>query len=232
MNKEYKVTYKTYYREGLKKVWFHNKQVHPLYIQIIFDRSSTTLKSCYFDLFAKPRHGIRISGKVYSPDLSRIEEKENVLVEFVINKNLNDFSLKSFKKGYAFYGRDLLDMMEEDFINYLYTFLHDEGLPFLAETIRLGTVVSKAYDIVKDLKIALKDTIYKKLLENSFYYAPPYLPLYDFSLETNDPSLASLSVMDWERPGGKEGFISFFTNHYPGKKIDMALEYIQKLVEN
>jgi hypothetical protein len=52
-----------------------------------------------------------------------------------------------FKTEYAYYGRDLLDMMESRFPEYLYTFLHDERLPYLAETVNLGLITCKLYDL-------------------------------------------------------------------------------------
>ena len=226
--KEYKVTYKTYYNERLKKSVFHTKLMYPLYVQVIFDRVPITFKSYYFDLFSKAKYAIRIAGEAHSPDVKAIIQKEKILIEFIIDKNKNDFSLELFKKQYAFYSRDLLDIMEEDFLNYLFTFLHDEGLPYLADTIKKGSKDCQLYDLVRDIKIAFNSTIYKKLIENSFYYAPPYLPFYAFAEELKRTSLASLTVMEWEQPETKDKFIAFYKERYPGHSVEDAIKEIQK----
>jgi len=85
--KEYKISYKTYYNKRLKKSCFHNKLVHPLYIQVIFDRISIVFKSYYFELFSKPKYAIRVSGEIFAPDIKQIISEEKALIDFIINKN-------------------------------------------------------------------------------------------------------------------------------------------------
>ena len=228
-HKKYKITYKTYYNERLKQTQFHTKLMYPLYVQVIFDRIPIIFKSYYFDLFSKPRYAIRVAGEMFSPDVNDIIKKEEALIEFIIEKNKSSFSLDLFKKEYAFYSRDLLDLMEESFLHYLFTFLHDEGLPYLADTIKKGSSDCKAYDIVRDMKRVFNEKTYKKLIENSFYYAPPYLPLYAFTETPRATPLRSFSVMEWEQPGVKEEFISFFKKYYPGQDVEEAVSQIQKL---
>lgn len=229
-SKEYKITYKTYYNERLKQTQFHTKLMYPLYVQVIFDRVPITFKSYYFDLLSKPRYAIRVAGEVFSPNVNDIIKKEETLIEFIVEKNKNSFSLDLFKKEYAFYSRDLLDLMEDDFLHYLFTFLHDEGLPFLADTIKKGSSDCKSYDIVRDMKRVFNDKTYKKLIENSFFYAPPYLPLYAFTERPQATPLRSFSVMEWEQPGVKEEFVNFYKNRYPGQDVEEAVNHIQKLV--
>ena len=228
--KEYKVSYKMYYNDRLKKSLFHTRLMYPLYVQVIFDRIPIIFKSYYFDLFSKAKYAIRIAGEAHSPDVKEIIQKEKILIEFIIDKNKDDFSLELFKKQYAFYSRDLLDIMEEDFLDYLFTFLHDEGLPYLADTIRKGSKDSQLYDLVRDIKIAFNSTIYKKLIENSFYYAPPYLPLYAFAEELKLTPLTSLTVMEWKEPETKDKFISFYKERYPGHSVEDAIKKIKKRV--
>jgi len=227
-NKEYKVTYKTYFNERLKKSQFHTKFMHPLYVQIIFDRIPIIFKSYYFDLFSKPKYAIRVAGQVFTPDIKEVIQKEETLIEFIIEKNKVDFSLEQFKKEYAFYCRDLLDLMEDGFQDYLFTFLHDEGLPFLADTIRKGATDCKSYDIVQDMKRVFTDKMYKKLIEHSFYYAPPYLPLYAFTEKPKRTPLTCFTVMEWEQPGTKDQFIAFFKKHFFAHSIDDCIQRIQK----
>jgi hypothetical protein len=230
IGKEYKVTYKTYFNNRLKKSQFHTRLMHPLYVQVIFDRTPIIFKSYYFDLFSQPKYAIRVSGEVFTPDTKEIIQKEEALIEFIIEKNRTNFSLDLFKKEYAFYCRDLLDLMEAEFLDYLFTFLHDEGLPSLADAIKKGAANCKVYDIIRDMKSAFNDKTYKKLIENSFYYAPPYLPLYAFTEKPRRTPLTCLTIMEWEQPGTKDEFTAFFKKHYPNQSVEDAITEIHKRV--
>jgi hypothetical protein len=226
--KEYKISYKIYYNERLKKSYFHNKLIHPLYIQVIFDRIPIIFKSYYFELFSKPRYAIHVSGKIFAPDIKQIISKEKAVIDFIINKNQQSFSLDIFKKEYNFYSRDLLDTLERDFSNYLYTFFHDAGLPFLAEIFRQEAPVSDPYKLIQDMKKALDPGFYKKLIDNSFYYAPPYLSLYSFAERFKANRLISLTVMEWLQPKTQEAFIRFFKKEYPHHIISETFKKIQQ----
>lgn len=228
--KKYKVTYKTYWNERLKKSSFHTKLMYPLYVQVIFDRVPITFKSYYYDLFSKPKYAIRAAGSVLIPDIKEIIKKEKVIMDFIIEKNIQDFSLDLFKKEYAFYSRDLLDIMEESFLDYLFTFLSDEGMPFIAGAIKEGALNFNLYYLASDLKMALNSPLYKRLIENSFYYAPPYLPLYAFTKEIKQVELTSLTVLEWEHGDLKKRFVDFFKKHYPSKGAEEMLKEIQKWV--
>lgn len=229
-NKEYKVTYKTYFNDRLKKSQFHTKLMNPLYVQVIFDRIPIIFKSYYFDLFSKPKYAIRVVGQVFMPDIKEVIRKEETLIDFIIEKNRADFSLEQFKKEYAFYCRDLLDLMEDGFQDYLFTFLHDEGLPSLADTIKKGATDCKSYDILQDMKRVFADKVYNKLIEHSFYYAPPYLPLYAFAEKPKRTPLTCFTVMEWEQLGTKEEFTAFFKIHFPGHRVENCIREIQKRI--
>ena len=230
MEKEYRVTYKTYYNDRLKQTNFHGKLMHPLYVQVTFDRKSIFFKSFFFDLFSKPKYAARIAGEVFGPDVKDIIKKEESLIEFIIDKNLDNFSLDLFKTEYAYYGRDLLDMMEPGFLEYLYTFLHDECLPYLAETVNLGSLTCKLYDLVLDFKRCLSPKLYQKLWENSFYYSPPYLVLCAFNEKPQQTLLKVFTVMDWESPGIKEKFIDFMNKNYPTHDVIKILNTLKEIV--
>jgi hypothetical protein len=230
MEKEYQVTYKTYYNDRLKQTNFHGKLMYPLYVQVTFDRKSIFFKSFFFDLFSKPKYGARIGGQVFGPDVKDIIKKEESLIEFIIDKNRDNFSLDLFKTEYAYYGRDLLDMMEPGFLEYLYTFLHDEGLPYLAETANLGSLTCKLYDLVLDFKRCLNPKLYQKLWENSFYYSPPYLVLCAFNEKPQQTLLKVFTVMDWEQPDMKDKFFDFLKKNYQGHDGGKLLESINKII--
>lgn len=227
--KEYKITYKTFFHDGLKKSLFHNKLTHPLYVQVIFDRIPIIFKSYYFDLFSKSKYAIKAAGKLVIPNIKEIIKKETTLIDFIIEKNRQSFSLDIFKKEYALYSRDLIDIMEEKFSDYVFVFFHDEGLPFLASTIKKGVPGLNLYDLVHDIKRALNESLYKKLIENSFYYAPPYLPLYAFAEEIKRRQPLSITVMEWEQEL-KEDFIAFFKKHYLDKNIEETLKKIKNSI--
>jgi hypothetical protein len=230
MEKEYRVTYKTYYNDRLKQTNFHGKLMHPLYVQVTFDRKSIFFKSFFFDLFSKPKYAARIGGEIFGPDIKDIIKKEESLVEFIIDKNRDNFSLDLFKTEYAYYGRDLLDMMEPGFLEYLYTFLHDEGLPYLAETVEFGSLTCKLYDLVMDFKRCLNPKLYQKLWDNSFYYSPPYLVLCAFNEKPQQTLLKVFTVMDWELPGVKLNFIDFLKRNYPNSNVGEILKVIENRV--
>jgi hypothetical protein len=230
MDKEYSVTYKTYYNDRLKQVNFHGKVTYPLYVQVTFDRKSIFFKSFFFDLFSKPKYAARIAGEVFGPDITGIIKKEESLIEFIIDKHHDNFSLDLFKTEYAYYGRDLLDMMEPGFLDYLYTFFHDEGLPYLAETVKLGSLTCKLYDLVLDFKRCLNPKLYQKLWENSFYYSPPYLPLCAFNEKPQRTLLTAFTVMDWEQQNTKDSLTTFFIKNYPGKEVGSVISIIEKLI--
>ncbi|OQP43334.1 hypothetical protein A4H97_34050 [Niastella yeongjuensis] len=230
MEKEYQVTYKTYYNDRLKQTNFHGKLMYPLYVQVTFDRKSIFFKSFFFDLFSKPKYAAGIGGQVFGPDVKDIIKKEESLIEFIIDKNRDNFSLDLFKTEYAYYGRDLLDMMEAAFLEYLYTFLHDEGLPYLAETVNLGSLTCKLYDLVLDFKRCMTPQFYQKLWDNSFYYSPPYLVLCAFNEKPQQTLLKAFTVMDWEGPGAKEIFADFLKKSYPNNNVAETLKAIEKYV--
>ena len=229
--KEYQVTYKTYYNDRLKQTNFHGKLMHPLYVQVTFDRKSIFFKSFFFDLFSKPKYAARIAGEVFGPNVNDIIKKEESLIEFIIDKNRDNFSLDLFKTEYAYYGRDLLDMMEPGFLEYLYTFLHDEGLPYLAETVNLGSLTCKLYDLVLDFKRCLNPKLYQKLWENSFYYSPPYLVLCAFNEKPQQTLLKVFTVMDWEMKGQEENLMNFLKKTYPDSDSTNVADLIKKWIK-
>lgn len=227
--KEYKITFKTYDNERLKKSLFHNKLMYPLYIQVVFDRIPITFKSYYFDLFSKPKYAIKAAGKLIIPDIKEIIKKETTLIDFIIETNRQSFSLDILKKKYTFYSRDLMDIMEDSFLDYLFVFLHDEGLPSLANTIQKGVTGFIPYDLVHDMKRAFNSILFEKLIENSFYYAPPYLSLCAFADEIKKANPLCITVMEWEQQM-KEDFNDFFKKQYPDKNIEETLKKIQQWI--
>lgn len=228
MTKTYKVSYKTYFNDRLKQVSLHGKMTYPLYVQVTFDRKSIFFKSYYFELFSKPRYFLAAAGLKGGPTIEDIIKKENELIDFIIEKNLSDFSLELFKQQYAYYSKDLCDITETGFIEYLFVFFHDEGMPDLATVVNEGAKFRIFYDVVRDMKRAFNKPLYEKLIENSFYYAPPYLPLYGFMERTKKWPMLSLSVMEWEDSETRERFADYMKRYYPEKDLNEIMERIDK----
>lgn len=228
--KTYKVSYKTYLNERLKQVSFHGKPTYPLYVQMTYDRKTMFFKSYYFELFSKPRYTLFSSGKKQGPSIEQVIEKENELIDFVIDKILPDFSLDRFKEEYLFYGQDLCDLMEPEFGNYLFTFFQDKGMPALATTIKEGGRFKILFDVLRDMKIALNKPLYDELIENSLYYAPPYLPLFGFMMQIKKWPMLSFTVKEWEDEKGKERFTDYILKTYPSQNVNDVTVQIEKWI--
>lgn len=220
--KKLKISYKTYFNDRLKQVNFHGMLTHPLYVQVTFERKTHFFKSYYFELFSKERYFLAVPGTSIAggPELLQVIGMETEVIRFIIEKYKDDFSLELFKKAYAYYSKDLCDELESGFLAYLFTFFYDEGLPVLAETIKTGAKSTVAYDLVQDLKSALQKPLYEKLIANSFYYAPPYLPFYGFMKATKRRPMLCLTMMEWERPETQDAFRAYVSNNYPEMDAD------------
>lgn len=230
MEKTYKVTYKTYFNERLKKVFFHGVLTYPLYVQLTFDRKTIVFKSYYFELFSKPRYAIFQNDKIYGPAIKDIIKKENELIDFVIDKNLSNFSLELFKQEYNIYSKDLCDEMEDDFIDYLFIFFNDKGMPALATSIQQGSKFRIVFDVVQDMKKSLLKILFDELIENSFFYAPPYLPLFGFMHQSKKWPILSLTVMEWQDEKIKESFIEYVLNNFKNQDAGNVIKRIEKSI--
>lgn len=196
--------YKTYYNDRLKEVDFHGQQTYPLYVQVTYERKTIFFKSYYFELFSKPRFFLDVPGAgTKGPELELAIRKENEVIDYIIDKHRDDFSLEIFKDAYAYYSKDVCDLAESGFRDYLFTFFWDEGSPHLGDLVKHGGKYVVAYDLVRDLKRNLQKERYDRLLKNSFEYAPPYLPLYGFMSERKRWPVALPDHDGISRPGNR-----------------------------
>ena len=228
MSKVYKVSYKTYLNDRLKQVYLHDKLTYPLYVQVTFERKTIFFKSYYFELFSKPRYFLSAAGLSRGPSIEEITAKENEVIDFIIFKHPDNFSLELFKQEYAFYSKDLCDITEEDFIDYMYTFFQDKGMPAFAVMLREGCRYRIPYEVVRDMKLAFTKPFYEGLVENSLYHSPPYLPLYGFMLETKKWPILSLTVMEWETSNTQTEFTAYLQKHYPNNDAGEIKELVEK----
>ncbi|HEV2481412.1 MAG TPA: hypothetical protein VGS79_17190 [Puia sp.] len=177
----------------------------------------------------KPKYGIRVAGELFPPPLEEVIRREERLVEFIIDRHPEDFSFELFKKEYDYHSRDLLDEMEPGFQRYLHTFFQDEGMPSLADAFAIGSIPAHLGDLVTDFKRSLKPEIYKRLVENSFDFSPPYLPLFQYcdNKPHRNPPL-SLLVLDWENQLVKEDFKEYVTKYYPDQDLPKIMSFIEE----
>jgi len=232
MDKPYKISYKTYFNEKLKQVQFGTKMTHPLYVQVTFERKTIFFKSNFFELFSKTKFILAVAGLMGGPSLDKTIEMEMELIRFIADRHPDDFSLDIFKQEYAYYSRDLCDSMEEGFRDYLYTFFQDRGMPAFAVAIREGSRQRIAYDVIKDSKKAFTKPFYDELVGNSFYYAPPYLPLYEFMQQTKNWPMLYLTVMEWETGTTKTEFIEYLNKYYPEHDAVEIKEKIKRYIKS
>ncbi|MET4139684.1 hypothetical protein [Pedobacter sp. UYP1] len=226
-----KISYKIYLNNRLKQVDFHGQLTFPLYVQVTYERKPIYFKSYYFELFSKPRYLLTVPGvgsKV--PTIDQIIERENEVISFIIEKYKDNFSLELFKSAYAYYSKDLCDIMEKGFIEYLYTFFWDEGNPAFGDVLLQGCKNVIAFDVVRDFKRVFSKPFYEKLVANSLYYAPPYLPIYAFMNQTKRWPMLIFTVMEFDRPDKREAFLEYATKFYPdrpaGELLERALKWI------
>jgi hypothetical protein len=71
---------------------------------------------------------------------------------------------------------------------------------------------------MRDLKKSLNTAIYEKLVENSYHYSPPYLPLYSFMEQTKKWPTLCLTVMEWDNIETVKAFKEYVELHYPDIK--------------
>jgi len=233
MSKKSNITYKLEPYNDLKSVSLHGQWVKPLYIRVTYKRKHTFFRSYYFDLFSKSKYFLSVAGIEKGPTFEQIVEMETQLIEFLIKKYSNNFSLLDFREKYNFYSTDLCDATEEEFVSYLFRFFQDEGVSAFAVALREGSRYRIAFDVVRDLKKILLKQKYDKLIENSVEHAPPYLLLYGFMLQTKKWPMLGLSVMEWEQESVRHSFMEYVLKKYPTiRPIDIVQqidEFIKQL---
>ncbi|WP_316735463.1 hypothetical protein [Pedobacter aquatilis] len=213
--KERKISHKIYFNDRLKQVDFHGVSTHPLYIQVTYERKSIFFKSYYFTLFGKSKFRLKIPGVgEKGPAIKNIIEKETELINHIIAESKQVFSLEAFKKDYDAYSTDLCDILEEGFIDYLYTFFWDEGLPAIGDLCKYGHSELQAYDLVRDFKRSLKPELYKSLIDNSVHYAPPYFQIYGYMESIRRWPMVILTAMEMQDAKIVNGFQTYLGKHY------------------
>lgn len=229
MDKEYTISYKTYFNERLKPVLFHGEEMHPLYIQVIFDRKPIYFKSYFFDLLAKEKYGANPQSGL--PQAQNVIQKEERLLGFLSSQQKDGFSLDQFKIDYQYYCRDLLDLMDERFKDYMMIFFFDEGKPELSRLVTGAKDLFTPDGLMRALKDGLKPALYNKLLEHAAYYAPPYLPLNAFAKKRIAETFTTFSVFQWQEPGVEDEFADFLKTDYPDYNMTEVRRLIKQAID-
>jgi hypothetical protein len=228
--KSYKVSFKTYQNDRLNKVNFQGKEIYPLYIQISFDRKTIYFKSYYFDLLAKPQYVIRHFTGNKVPSISEVIAKEEKLINYIVDKHTDSFSLDLFKEWYIRYSRDLLSMMEQGFKDYLYVFFNDEGFNLLGSMVKQIGQYESGIAILDGILNAIKPVLAERLLKNAAYYAPSYLPLMTLAKMNSAGFLPTLSVFEWLNPGIQKSLGILTKKDFANYNINKVREHVQNLI--
>ncbi|MES2454434.1 MAG: hypothetical protein V4594_02785 [Bacteroidota bacterium] len=222
-----KITYKIYFNDRLKQVSFHGEQTHPLYIQVTYERKSIFFKSYYFELLSKPHYLLKIPGVgEKGPAVADCIEKEKQVIEFIIEKHKDDFSLDLFRGAYLYYSKDLCDIFQGGFIQYMHTFFWDEGSPALGDVVLYGCKDVIAFDVLRSFERSFKPELYKKLVGNALYYAPPYIPVYGFMQELHRWPTKMLSVMEMNNQETILKFSEYLLKRYSDEDAATILKQV------
>ena len=68
------------------------------------------------------------------------------------------------------------------------------------------------------------------MIENSLYYAPPYLPVYGYVDQIKLSSLKSLTVMEWDDKLIKEEFIKYVNSEFGFDKASELIDNVDKFI--
>ena len=228
MQKESTISFKVYPNERLKQVFFHGKETYPLYIQMIYDRRPIYFKSYFFDLLSQEKYALRYIGGKKPPKQKEVIAKEENVLRFLIAQNNKRLSLDTLQKDYYYYGKDLLNLVDNEFKNYLVTYFEDQGQPQIATMIDSARETIMSADLVRGFQSALKPPIFKLLLENAPYYGPAYIPLQDFIEKKEKASFYTFSVYEWEQY--RTQFESFLKKEYPDYSFADVEAFMEKLI--
>lgn len=206
---EHRISYKLYFNKRLKKTRFHCEETYPLYVQINYKRKPIFFKSYYFDLMSQERFVLRAGGHNKYPKLDDVIKFEERAIKHLIESKEDDFSTDLFKEKYDLLTRDVCTILEAPFIDYLYTFLQDKGLPTLAYLTKKSLTHIPANNLIDDLRLSLKSELYNDILQNVDAYGVPYLEIYQFMLTEKKWPFRFIAIWEWRLADTKEKFASF-----------------------
>lgn len=89
-----------------------------------------------------------------------------------------------------------------------------------------------AFDLMVNFNKSLNNSLCKKLVENSFYYSPPYLPLYGFMDETQRWPLLCFTVIEWSNIETIRSFKDYLELHYSYMKSTTLIGHLNSFFQN
>lgn len=227
MKKPYKISYKTYLNSRLKKVIFHNQDTYPLYVQVTFMKKTIFFKSAFFQIYSDSRYG---KGRK-APSVDFVMEKEKQLIDYVIERQRENFSLENFKQAYDYYSLDLCTSTEQACRTVITTFFSGRGLPVFGLTLSKGSKDHVLYDLLYEMKSLLLPDVYKSF-NKALSTAPPYPFLYGFMMRFKDWPDKTITVMEWENENTIAAFEEYIKKKHPERNVEQIKRAVNKWLDN
>jgi hypothetical protein len=98
-----------------------------------------------------------------------------------------------------------------------FTYFCDEGSPAIGDVLLHGCKNVIPFDVVRNFRRVFTKPAYEKLVANSLYYAPPYLPIYAFMQKSKRWPMLILTVMEFEPQETMREFLKFSHANYPDR---------------
>jgi hypothetical protein len=226
MAKSPKITCKTLFNDRLKQVSFHGQLTYPLYCQVTYARQPYVFKSSMFELFSDSRYTNGSGKKKVVPTIEFVIKKENQLLDFVIEKCRDEFSMELFRQRYKYYGTDLCTSTEEVYRINLSLFLSQNGMPKIGKALFRGSIDDTLFDILEDAKRLFAPSLYEELMAYSMNI-PPYMELYSFVKDHKKWPDKVLTIMEWNQKKTKENFIKYLEGN-PENDPKMVVTGVEK----
>jgi len=212
----YDVSHKTYFNARIKPVFFQGKEMHPLYVQVTYDRRTIFFKSYYFGLFAQPKY------EFLGVTLAQINELETRVIDYILARTGDYFSLDEVSRLYKLLSVDVLDSFDGSFKIWMGAFFRGEGLSGLAvaiEQVGEGVAGIRLWD---DCKRSLDAAIFARMEEKALAWGNPYMPLATYVRGKNPEGPFCLPVFEWAEEGKRVEIEFFLDEIYEHWQYDMG----------
>jgi len=218
----YSVSYKTYYNERLREVVFQGAAMHPLYLQVTYDRKTIFFKSYYFELFARPKYALMPTSILQVMDL------ESGLLDALIDEDAERFTLDGLLRKYRLWSVDVLDSCDGSFRQLLADVLREEGMEVLSAMVQGAGVAG--IRMWRELGGSLDGRFFKRMKERILGEGHPYLPLVTYILETSPDGPICLPLWEWRRREGEIERWMGGARGFRGLEIRRVIDTIRGLV--
>lgn len=203
--------------------------MHPLYLQVTYDRKTIFFKSYYFELFARPKYAF------LATNILQVMDLESGLLDALIDEDVERFTLEGLLGKYKIWSVDVLDSCDGSFKQLLAGVLRGEGLVALAGILEeVGDSVA-GIRVWRELERSLDRGLFKRMEERIVGEGHPYLPLVTYVLETSPDGPMCLSLWEWkEREGEIErwlGRVRGFKGMDIRRVIDATRGLVRRVVE-